>query len=141
MRKRKRDDLARLIDEVVIGVLEPRLRAFFGDAAQERLGESDRIVKAIEQIRPASVDLTQEMADDIVRKIHGPLTISREFSDWCAEQAKHGDCVYTFQIGYGSDAGRGLMRLDGNGAMHLDLYDCTGAFLWRGTFVPPGFGT
>lgn len=94
------------------------------------------------EIKPAQVDLTQEMADDIVRKIHGPLTIGQEFSDSLRRLAEYCDWYQTFPFGYGGpDSGRLELRAKADGALHLQITDFKGAPMWQGTFVPPGYGT
>lgn len=128
--------------------LDARLHEFFGQATQERLGESDRILKAIsvlndhvDAIEPARVDLTQELADDIVRKIHGPLTISQEFSDDLRKLAGRADWFQVVAFGHGGvGSGRLELRIKTDGAMCLEIRDFSGQPMWRGTFVPPGYG-
>ena len=108
------------------------------DAVDSLCEAIEELTKGVRAIQPAKVDLTQEMADYIVRKIQGPLTIGREFSAWIAEQAHGHDVLTTFQIGYGNDAARGYMRLKADGKLNLEIMDMNGAMMWMGTFVPPG---
>ena len=127
----------REIKEALATIITP-LAQEMGKDAGHLLGAIGRLTEAVGSIQPAKVDLTQEMADDIVRKIHGPLTIGREFSAWITEQAHGHDVLTTFQIGYGNDAARGYMRLKADGKLNLEIMDMNGAMMWMGTFVPPG---
>lgn len=101
------------------------------------------LLEVLDSIQPASVDLTQEMADDIVRKIHGPLTISQEFSDTLkSDLASHHDWWQAFPFGYGGDSGGRLeMTVKTNGSIYLRILDSVGALKWQGTFVPPDMDT
>jgi hypothetical protein len=98
------------------------------------------LAERVSAIEPAQVDLTQEMADDIVRKIHGPLTIPQGFSDWIKEQARYRDIVRIEPLGHGPHASTSTCVLKADGTMFWQFRDMNGAPLWERTFVPPGYG-
>lgn len=130
----------------LLGSLSIRLDQVIGKLTEQGewhnpiYGKLTQLEAKLDAIQPASVDLTQEMADDIVRKIHGPLTIGQEFSDWIRQEAPHHDIFWATQIGYGSTAGQMHIILKTNGTLFLEMRDHVGRDLWRGTFVPPDFG-
>lgn len=110
------------------------------DAMASRNTHTSLIEQAIREVQPASVDLTQELADDIVRKIRGPLTISAECSAWLRSMAEFKDVFLTYSVGYGPTYGALDMRIKTDGALCLDLRDANGATMWTATLVPPDYG-
>lgn len=92
----------------------------------------------VDAIQPVRVDMARELADDIVAKIHGPLTLPREFSDWIRGQTRSYEWHQTHVLGAGYDAGRIELTMRCEGALGIRILDQYDSPVWAATFVPPG---
>jgi hypothetical protein len=113
---------------------------YFQQADSSAEGRLKVLTDHVKAVEPVSVELDQSLADRIVEKIHGPMTISKEFSAWLAKNAEFHDVYWTAHLGYGPDCGQVEYRIKTNGTLYMQIADLNGAILWRGTFVPPDFG-
>lgn len=91
-------------------------------------------------VQPVKLDLTQELADRITEKLHGPFTISTECSNWLRGLAQHGDVLYVNPVGYTALGGSLDLRIKTNGSLYVELRDHSGQIMWRATLVPPDSG-
>lgn len=96
-------------------------------------GEMDRIREAVLAIHPAHIDMTQELADAILDRMRGPLTIPQAVSDWLRGYTP---MQYTMPVGNG---GYFRYQVMADGTMELHLYDTAGVRAWVGTLVPPDY--
>ena len=135
MRDKARSKLA----DVVQGATRPLISGVRDDLDHLAAALAD-VGKLVEVVQPVTVELDEALADRIVEKIHGPLTIPQAFSDWIADQAKHSNLLMTYMVGYGPNTCQIYMTMSSNWTLMLEFRDMNGAPLWLGTFVPPGFG-
>jgi hypothetical protein len=89
-------------------------------------GELDRIRDAVTAIHPAHIDMTKELADAILDKMPGPLTISTETAEWLRSI---GGWVWTVPINHGMFK----IQIHNDGSMQLELHDEEYSIAWRGT--------
>lgn len=85
-------------------------------------------------IHPVHVDLNQELADAILAKMHGPLTIPREMGD---AFGKFGWSYITPPIGHSKNAPIFVFNVNSDGSFDLRAENSeTRELWWQGTFTP-----
>ena len=130
-----RDATRRAITDAVAQAIQPVADA---EEAVGLLAEALAVLaKKVERIQPAQVDLSQELADDITRKLRGPLTIPQEMSDWIRQEAQYHDMLSISRLGYSATAGDLRWTLRSDGTMELEIRDMLGSRWWIGVFGPP----
>ena len=140
MRRKKREELSTLIFDQVVSILEDRLNPAVTRILQRIHEADDGAIRAIQQIQPAHVDLTQEMADDITAKLRGPLTLPQGMGDWAREEAKYHNVPAYHRLGYGAMAADLRWNIKSDGSIDLEILRNDGMRWWSGTFRPAGHG-
>jgi hypothetical protein len=105
---------------------------------REWLGtEFDRLQDSVEKMQPAHIDLSEELAGAILDKMRGPLSISRETSDWLKEISGGYPFNWTMPLGYSSQGGTINAQITAMGSLVLEMRNHANETVWRGEFAPP----
>jgi len=132
-----RDKARKEIRAIVDGSLDTALTAVYSDLKQDIKTSHEGALAAISTVQPAQVDLSQELADEITRKLRGPLVIPQEMSDWVREEAQYHDVQTFHRLGYSSSAADARWTLRPDGRIQLEILRFDGVRWWFGMFGPP----
>ncbi|SRR6266849_2123377 len=102
-------------------------------------GELNRLREAVEAIHPVHVDMDETVANAMLDKMRGPLTVSQTTSDWLRTLAPHVPMSWTFPLGWDANAGQMRATITPEGTLNLELISLVGEILWRGEFTPPDY--
>ena len=128
-----RDRTYRQVEATVRSLLEDSQLAIL-----QRIAEADEgAITAIGKIQPAHVEMSQELADEITRKLRGPLTIPQEMSDWIRQEASYHDVLSIARLGYSASAPDVHWTLRTDGTLQLEIKRPDGSRWWIGVWGPP----
>lgn len=124
----------------LIGDLHDSLTALIVKVIQDNrewLAEQFEDVKdSVNRVAPIHVDMTPELANGILDKMRGPMTIPQDVSDAIRKGAgKYGQW---FNVPLTGIAMALMARADGTMDVEFKDYE-TGEIRYRGTFVPPDY--
>jgi hypothetical protein len=124
----------RLIDAMVAQV-SLHLAIHHKDLSSQVAGNHEELLAAIEQIQPAHVDMTAELADQITLKLRGPLIIPDDMAAWVRDETRYQSVFNVHPIGYGGGFTAHWTFRPG-GYIDLEMRNREGMAWWRGTFQP-----
>lgn len=119
----------RLLDEYGNRIISAMIRQTM-DTREWLGGELDQIREKVEAIHPAHIDMTQELADAILDRMRGPLTISTETAEWLKAI---GGWQWTSPL----RNGQFRINIYHDGTAELEMQDEKGARVWHGTLREP----
>jgi hypothetical protein len=109
-------------------------------------GELDRIHDSITRananinaLTMPPIELTEELANMILDRMRGPLTISQGASDWLRTLVSSSPMQWTSPLGWNQNAGQIRQTITPEGTLNIELVTGNGESVWRGEFTPPDY--